>query len=69
MYHFIEDNSCPNCGFRPETETHFFLQCHAYRAQFQAMLDGLILISQETFGSLINLNVQSDNDILTNILI
>ena len=37
---FVDDSSCPKCGHKPESESHFFLHCPAYVAQRQALFDG-----------------------------
>ena len=54
QYHFINDSSCPYCGFAREDTLHFFLDCPRFAAQ-----KGTLFV--KLAPKIVNLNIDLNN--------
>ena len=67
-YRFIQDGSCPTCGFRSETPLHYFLVCQSYAAQREQLIQDLADIVQPLTLHNFSVNTKEANNLLHVIL-
>ncbi len=68
-YNYIQDASCPACGFRREDLSHYFLDCPAYQAARVTLFQSVGVIVSDIFPDIHHVHTKRMKDSLVKIMI